>query len=57
MALDWVAQDVKNKGTLLKELDKVNLEIEELRLNGRELSFQKEKRTILLLALYKQDSS
>ncbi len=57
MALDWVAQDARVKGTILKELDQVNLEIEEARLSGRELSFLKEKRTILLLALFKQDNS
>lgn len=57
MALDWVAKEAKMSGTILNELDRVNYEIDEARLNGRELSFFKEKRHILLLALYKRDNN
>lgn len=57
MALDWVNREVESSGTIASELDRVNSEIEEARLNGRELSFLKEKRHILLLAMYKRDSS
>lgn len=57
MALDWVAKEAQTSGAILYELDRVNFEIDEARLNGRELSFLKEKRHILLLALYKRDNT
>ena len=57
MALDWVAKEAQRSGAILYELDRVNFEIDEARLNGRELSFLKEKRHILLLALYKRDNT
>lgn len=57
MALDWVNKEVESSGTIARELEQVNVEIEEARFEGRELSFLKEKRHILLLALYKRDHS
>lgn len=55
ISLDWIAREQEKQGTINNELDKVNKEIEESRLNGRELKFLKEKRDILLLALYQLD--
>lgn len=57
MALDWVNKEIESNGTISRELDQVNMEIEEARLNGHEMSFLKEKRHILILALYKRDNS
>lgn len=56
MALDWIAKESEISGTILNELDKVNTEIDEARMNGVELRFLKEKRHILLLASYQLDS-
>jgi LIX1-like protein len=55
MSLDWIAREQHEPGIILKELHKVNGEIDHARLNGRELRFLKEKRDILLLASYQFD--
>ena len=55
MSLDWIAREQHEPGIILKELKKVNAEIDHARLNGRELRFLKEKRDILLLASYQFD--
>ena len=55
MSIDWIAREQEQPNTLLRELQKVNLEIESARLNGQELRFLKEKRDILLQASYQLD--
>ncbi|CAG0883670.1 unnamed protein product [Cyprideis torosa] len=51
MALDWVAREQEAPGTIARELDAADVQLEEARTSGRELRFPKEKREILLLAL------
>jgi LIX1-like protein len=55
MSLDWIAREQHEPGIILKQLQKVNAEIDHARLNGQELRFLKEKRDILLLASYQFD--
>jgi LIX1-like protein len=55
LALDWIAREHQNQGILKQELEHVNKDIEMARLSGHELRFLKEKRDILLLALYQLD--
>jgi LIX1-like protein len=55
ISLDWIARETEKPGIINYELDKVNKDIENSRLNGRELKFLKEKRDILLLASYQLD--
>ena len=56
MSLDWIAREQQNPGLISAELEKVNNEIETVRLSGQELRFLKEKRDILLLASYQFDT-
>ncbi|CAF0800797.1 unnamed protein product [Brachionus calyciflorus] len=56
MSLDWIAREQKQPGLIENELEKVNNEIETSRLNGQEMRFLKEKRSILLLASYQFDT-
>ncbi|CAG9798822.1 unnamed protein product [Chironomus riparius] len=51
MALDWIAREQENPGTLSRELTQAERELETARLAGRELRFPKEKKDILMLAL------
>ena len=55
MSLDWIAREQQAPGTILKQLERVNQEIEVNRQSGQELRFLKEKRDILLLASYQFD--
>lgn len=50
MALDWIAREQENPGSLLKELNQAERELQCARLAGRELRFPKEKKDILTLA-------
>ena len=50
MALDWIAREQENKGTISREIETSELELEHLRQSGRELRFPKEKKDILMLA-------
>ncbi|XP_066158612.1 protein limb expression 1 homolog [Euwallacea fornicatus] len=50
MALDWIAREQENPGSLLKELNQAERELQSARLAGRELRFPKEKKDILTLA-------
>jgi LIX1-like protein len=51
MALDWLAREQENPGTLTRELTQAERELETARLAGRELRFPKEKKDILMLGL------
>ena len=51
MALDWIAREQENPGTLNREVSQAERELETARLAGRELRFPKEKKDILMLAL------
>lgn len=51
MALDWIAREQENPGSLSRELTQAERELETARLAGRELRFPKEKKDILMLAL------
>jgi len=55
MSLDWISREQQQPGIILEQMQQVNREIEEARLGGQELRFLKEKRDILLLALYQFD--
>jgi hypothetical protein len=55
MSLDWIVREQEESGTINRELEKANAEIEAARLSGFELRFLKEKRHILLLASYRLD--
>lgn len=50
MALDWIAREQECAGSLRKELNQAERELESARLAGRELRFPKEKKDILILA-------
>jgi len=50
MALDWLAREQDTSGTLKRELDKAQQELDTARRKGRELRFPKEKKEILCLA-------
>ncbi|KAJ8980705.1 hypothetical protein NQ317_019198 [Molorchus minor] len=50
MALDWIAREQECAGSLRKELNQAERELESARLAGRELRFPKEKKDILVLA-------
>ncbi|XP_060516249.1 protein limb expression 1 homolog [Cylas formicarius] len=50
MALDWIAREQESPGSLRKELNQAERELESARLAGRELRFPKEKKDILILA-------
>jgi len=50
MALDWIAREQENAGSLGRELRQAERELETARLAGRELRFPKEKKDILMLA-------
>ncbi|XP_017780247.1 PREDICTED: LIX1-like protein [Nicrophorus vespilloides] len=50
MALDWIAREQECAGSLRRELNQAERELEAARLAGRELRFPKEKKDILVLA-------
>lgn len=50
MALDWIARDHEQPGSVGRELASAERELETARLAGRELRFPKEKKDILVLA-------
>ncbi|XP_063697576.1 protein limb expression 1 homolog [Culicoides brevitarsis] len=50
MALDWIARDHEQPGSVGRELACAERELETARLAGRELRFPKEKKDILVLA-------
>lgn len=50
MALDWIAREQECAGSLRRELNQAERELESARLAGRELRFPKEKKDILILA-------
>ena len=51
MAMDWMSREEDKPGTIVKEMNQAEEELDKARRAGRELRFPKEKKDILMLAL------